>query len=195
MKRKNDIRFMIIFIVVLGISLLYLSQASLAKYRKQLTGDIETTIASWNIKVNNEDIKNKSTLTKDITPVFDNNNYVKDGVIAPGSKGHFDLVINAEEVDVDFNYEIIGVVNNETPLLDLKLTEYDVNGTKNTYSPDTNISGTIQKNTGNTSIRVYFEWVDDDSNQMNNKQDTVYATTDEYKDTSIKLTIRFTQKK
>ena len=54
MKKKNDIKFVIVFVIVVGLSLLYLFQSSYAKYRKQIEGDVRTTIASWNIKVNNE---------------------------------------------------------------------------------------------------------------------------------------------
>ena len=57
MKKKNDLIFIIVFIFVVGISLLYLFQASYAKYRKQITGNLDATIAHWNVKVNNEECR------------------------------------------------------------------------------------------------------------------------------------------
>lgn len=194
MKKRNDLIFITIFIIVVSISLLYLFQASYAKYKRQINANASARVASWNIKVNNETINNKSVLTNEITPVITSDAYVKEGVIAPGSKGYFDLTINASEVDVDFNYEISFGVKEETPLLDLVVTEYEMNGTKITYDEENGITGEIQKNTGNTSIRVYFEWDDSATNQMNNKDDTDYAINSSYTNTKIKVNIKFNQK-
>ncbi len=195
MKKNNDLKFIIIFVIVVAISLLYLSQASYAKYRKQIKGTMEATIASWNIIVNNEDIKNKTTLTNNITPVFDSNQYVKENVIAPGSSGYFDIIINAENVDVDFTYEIQSSVDEDTPLEDIVFTKYDKNGTENTFTENGKITGELQKNTGDTSLRIYFKWNDDATNTMNNQQDTTYATTEGNENTKIKVSIHFIQKK
>lgn len=195
MKQKNDIRFILIFIIIVGISLLYLFQASYAKYRRKIEGNMEATVASWNIKVNNESINNKTVLTNDIVPVIDSNTYVKSNVIAPGSTGYFDLIINAEEVDVDFNYDISGSVAEDTPLTDLIITEYEVNGVRTAYNESNKITGTLQKNTGNTSIRIYFKWNDNaDTETMNNKDDTDYAIDSTHQLTKIKVTIQFTQR-
>lgn len=56
--KKKDIHFLIIFIVIITFSLFYLFQSSYAKYRKQVSAGMQATIASWNIKVNTENINN-----------------------------------------------------------------------------------------------------------------------------------------
>ena len=72
MKNINkDIRFILIFIFIVSFSFIYLFQTSLAKYRKQITGNVDLQIAKWNIKINDEDVENKSVLTNNIIPVFD----------------------------------------------------------------------------------------------------------------------------
>lgn len=195
MEKKKEIKFILAFIVIVVISFVYLFQASYAKYKKEITGSSQTQIASWNIKINNEVINNETTLTNEIVPVLDENPYVKEGVIAPGSTGHFDLVINAEEVDVDFTYEISGTVSEDTPLSDLILTEYEINGVKTAYNPTNKITGTLLKNTGDTSIRVYFKWNDDSTETMNNQQDTAYAIDPDHQPTEITVNIKFLQKK
>ena len=98
---KNDKKFIVLFIIIVIICFYYLFQSSYAKYRKKIDGEVQARVASWLIKVNNENIENKDTLTNEITPVFDQNEFVNDGVIAPGSTGYFELTINAENVDVD----------------------------------------------------------------------------------------------
>ena len=190
----NDKKFLAIFILVVVLSLFYLFQSSYAKYRKQVTGDIQARVANWKIKVNNEDIENKTTLTNRITPILEENEFVSEGVIAPGSTGYFDITINAEEVDVDFNFEITSEVDENTPLLDLIFYKYTINDTEYTFEDTGTLTGTINKNTGDTPIRIYFKWNDDATNQMNNQEDTTYGTTEDYENTNVNVTIHFTQK-
>ena len=193
--KKKDIYFIIIFILIVSFSFLYLFQTSYAKYRRQTNATVQGTIANWNIKINNETIKNKTTLTNVVTPTIDTNQYVKTGTLAPGSTGYFDIIIDATEVDVDFTYSITGEVDEDTPLLDLELTDYKI-GTGQKTTINGPITGDITKNTASTTIRVFFEWNDDENtNQMDNADDTDYATTDDYETTNIKVTIHFQQKR
>lgn len=191
---KKDLRFIIIFILVVTISFIYLFQSTYAKYKKQVNSNVNSTIASWNIKINNETINNKKTLTNSITPTLYENEYVKENTLAPGIKGYFDINIDSSKVDVDFNYEVNAVLDNSTNLTDFKITDYELNdsGTKQNFST-TGISNSLQKNTKNTKIRFYVEWIDDDTNVMNNVEDTTYATN--HDDVKYVLTIKFTQKK
>ena len=191
---KNDRKFLIIFIVIVTFSLFYLFQSSYAKYRKQVTGDLQARVASWKIKVNNEDIQNKTALTRNITPTFDTNQYVGENVIAPGSTGYFDIIVNAEDVDVDFNFEITSSVDESTPLEDLIFTKYSINGTEYNYTQSGKVTGDLQKNTGDTSIRIFFKWNDDNTNSMDNQADTAYATNEDNEETKVKVVIKFTQK-
>lgn len=192
--KKKDLSFVVIFIVIVTISLMYLAQASYAKYRRQVNGDVEATIARWNITVNNELINNKTALTNFIIPTLDTNQYVKSGVLAPGGTGYFDIIINATDVDVDFDYTINGEINQSTPLSDLKITQYEQGNTTRVYNNSTGITGTIEKNTVNTTIRIYFEWDDSNTNTMDNQADTEYATQTTTPDAKIKVTINFIQK-
>lgn len=193
-KKKNDLKFIFIFIVVATISLLYLANTSYAKYKRKADATVQNRIANWNIKVNNELIINKTTLSHEITPVIETNEYVKEGTLAPGVSGYFDIVINAEDVDVDFIYTITGETDNKTPLLDLEITEYEINGTKVSYGDDKVLSGELKKNTNDTPIRIYFKWNDDENNLMNNIEDTKYAAKEENRITNIKVSIQFSQK-
>ena len=192
--RKNDKIFIIIFIGIVSFSLLYLFQASYAKYRRQVNANVQARIASWNIKVNTESIINKTELSSNIVPVIDTNQYVKANVIAPGTGGYFDITLDATNVDVDFTFEIESVVSDETPLTDLIFTKYVLNGNQYNYTTPGVITGNIAKNTANTSIRVYFKWNDDATNSMDNADDTAYATDATHENTEITVTIHFTQR-
>lgn len=200
MKNINkDIRFILIFIFIVSFSFIYLFQTSLAKYRKQISGNVDLQIAKWNIKINDEDVLNKSVLTNNIIPVFEGNEYTKDSVIAPGSKGYCDIIIDATNVDVDFTYELGISIGEENQISDLKTTGYIINPTNNTEDTiiELNgeaIKGEIAHNTKQTKIRLYFEWYDEDDNNMDNKADTDVAI-DETSQAVISANIRFSQKK
>lgn len=190
---KKDIKFIIIFIFIVGISFIYLFQATYAKYRKQITTEVNANVASWNIKINDEAIANKKKLANSITPIFDENEYVKANTLAPGVTGHFDIIIDSFNVDVDFTYEITASLAEDTDLKDFKITGYELNdsGTINKY--DSGVTGDLVKNTKNTKIRFYVAWIDDDTNEMDNSEDTTYAVN--HNNVIYNLTIKFTQKK
>lgn len=194
MNKKDDIAFIIISIIITVLSLIYLSQASYAKYRRQATGNVTASIASWNIVINNETINNKTSLTSSITPTFDANPYVKEDSLAPGSTGYFDITINAEEVDVDFTYTITCAVNENTPLEDITFTSYEINGTSHNFVTAGVVTGNLLKNSSDTEIRIHFKWNDDATNTMSNQDDTEYAIDEDNANTQIDVTIHFTQK-
>ena len=191
--KKRDLTFIVFFVLVFCLSITYLFQTSYAKYRKQVTGELNADIASWIITVNNEDITESRTLENEITPVFDTNQYVKANTIAPGSTGYFDIIIETVNVDVDYNVEIVDS-KEETDLQDLVLKQYELNDsgtrvniTNHTYSQD------FTKNTERTKIRFYFVWDDDPTTEtMNNQADTSYQLDNDA--TKINLAIKFKQK-
>ncbi len=191
---KKDLKFIIIFIVIVCFSFAYLFQATYAKYRKQVTAEMNGDIANWNIKVNDEDISGKKTLTKSITPEITSSEYVKDNKIAPGSNGYFTVTIDATNVDVDFNYELTTELNQDTNLTDFKIYGYKINDGSIISTYDSILTGEIKKNTQETKITYYIKWDDDDTTQtMTNADDTEYAKN--HTDVKINLTIKFTQKK
>ena len=192
--KKNDLKFITVFILVVLIGFLYLGVTTYSKYRKQVSANGTADVARWLIKVNNEDIKGKTTLTEQITPVFDANANVKDEMIAPGSTGYFLITIDATNVDVDFNFEIKNLNDSTASLPDLKITSYQIDTGEQTPATGNTITGTIVKNTPSTTIKAYIVWDDDQATQtMDNQEDTEFAqknnTTAE-----IKLQLKFTQK-
>lgn len=169
---KKRILVFILFCLVF----IFLFQEAYAKYRKYATVKVDNTVAKWNIKINNETIGNKTTLTNHITPTITSSNYVKDNVLAPGSTGYFDIVIDATDADVSFTYDINISKYDMYTINDLNIYAYSVNDFSTTTTvTDGNVSGTIQHNTATTTIRIYFNWLDDGTDTMNNQTDTTVA--------------------
>lgn len=195
---KKDLKFIIIFIIVLMCSCTYLYQSSYAKYRKRVTADVDLTVAQWTIKINNEDVKNRKKLTNKLVPEFEESEYTKANVLAPGSKGYCDIVINSKNVDVNFQITLQAKVPSESAISDLKVTDYiinpsDSNTTKIEYTELQEINIPVVHNTEQTIIRLFIEWDDDPSTQkMDNEADT-NAAVDTSSEALIEINTNFTQ--
>lgn len=193
MKRKKIITLISLIVLLIIIIIL---QSTLGKYKKKVSTDTNLTIASWNIKINDESILNKSELTAEITPVFEDNEYVKEGVIAPGSKGYYDINIDGSLTDVSFKYKIM-TEENTTDVTDIITTGYIINPEINdeiiNYDTNTGIEGIINHNTKGDTIRIYIIWNDDEETQnMTNESDTLIASQKNAKAT-IKSSVTFEQ--
>ena len=195
---KKDLRFIVIFIVVLACSFTYLYQSSYAKYRKRVTADVDLTVAKWTIKIHNEDIKNNKVLTNKLVPEFEESEYTKANVLAPGSKGYCDIVIDSSNVDVNFQISLIAKVPPESAIVDLRVTDYiinpsDTNTTKIEYSELEEIQIPVVHNTPKTTIRLFIKWDDDPTTQkMDNEADT-NAAVDTSSEALIEINTNFTQ--
>ena len=195
---KKDLRFIIIFIVVIACSCTYLYQSSYAKYRKRVTAQVDLSVANWAIKINNEDVKNNKVLTNKLVPEFEESEYTKANVLAPGSKGYCDIVIDSTKVDVNFEITIQAKVPATSTITDLIVTDYiinprNTNTTKIAYTELQEIHIPVVHNTPQTVIRLYIEWDDDPTTQtMNNEADT-NAAVNIASEALIEINTRFTQ--
>ncbi len=147
-----------------------------AKYTETKEGDTDFSVAKWKILVNNNDITESSTMSSLINPIYLENENVKEGVIAPGSEGYFDLVIDASETEVSFEYKISISTSENSSVKDLIITGYTLNDSAviPVDSNLNNISNQINYKDINkiNTLRVYFKWLDDEGEQMNNTMDT-----------------------
>lgn len=165
-----------IFIALL--SLLYLItlvQDTYAKYTTSASAKTNITISRWNVLVNDQDIKNNSNFTNTIKPTFEENDNIASGVIAPTSKGYFDIIIDGTKTDVSFKYTINLALSNLNTVTDLKLTNYSINNDSTLYQiENNNISNSILYNDTDKTIkyRIYVEWIDGENETMNNEADT-----------------------
>lgn len=165
--------FILLIFLFLG-TIVFLSQNTLSKYRDEFDGLTNVQLARWNIKVNNQEIVHSDTLTADISPTFEGNENIADGVLAPGAKGYYDIVIDATEVDVAFSYQLTLEHVEDEVIPDISLIGYTINPNDNTEIQTyvDQISGNIDLSQDITTIRIYFEWNDGDGSTMDNEMDT-----------------------
>ncbi len=152
-----------------------LANETYAKYISAATSTSSTSIARWKILVNEEDITIGATSTSLITPQFPGSDNISANVIAPNAEGYFDLILDASNVDVSFNYTISIAPNENSPVTELVATKYQINGEDEIdFEEGSNsIEGTVNLNDENKTVnlRVYIKW-DDTLNLMTNAQDT-----------------------
>ena len=185
-----------IFIALVSLLLLItMVQNTYAKYVSSAKADTNFTIATWAFVVNRQDVLSNSNFSNTITPVFINNENIREGVIAPTSEGYFDLLIDSSGTDVSFT-ETITVANSaNNKISDLKITGYQINdGDLIEFSEATNTIITdhlLSDNTKTTSYRIYIKWYDGEGEKMDNEADTKASLNDTAK---VNVNIQFIQK-
>ena len=185
-------------IILLFISLclcLFFIQDSFAKYLTSASETANMNIARWKIIVNNKDIRDNSSSSAIISPVFLGNDNVASDIIAPGSEGYFDLIIDANAADVSFKYKIDITTDENSAVKDIIAVKYKINNGEEILFTGGN--QTIEKsvlhsdNTNVINIRVYIKWNDGDSSEMDNSADT--AATQNEVGAILKVNMNFTQ--
>ena len=155
---------------------LFFIEDTYAKYITSTNESASMNIARWRILVNNKDIRENSTTNAVITPIFNGNDNINSGIIAPNSEGYFDLIIDATEADVSFKDKIEISVNQNSPVKDLITTKYIIdNGNEIPLERDNaTIENTVlhKDNTKPINIRVYIKWDDSNEATMDNDADT-----------------------
>lgn len=187
-KFKLFIAFLALFICISQLKDTY------AKYLESKEGNTDFTIANWKIVVNDKDISEGSTMSSLITPVYVANQNIASGVIAPSSEGYFDLNIDASKTEVSFKYDISVSTSDDSAVSDLKVTSYSIDGSEQVpVEGVSNISNTVNYTATKKNIvmRVYFKWIDDDTETMDNKADTKASI--DGNSAKLKVNLSFTQ--
>lgn len=176
MKKKRLLVVITVLLLLFGSYFLY--QDAYAKYRKKVIQNVDISLANWDIKLNNESIAGKDTISSTVIPTFETNEYMAEGVLAPGASGYFDIEIDATDVDVSFNYELTVAVADQEKYPDIVAYGYTIDPDNNTDISDISgaiITGDIVHNTPLTKLRIYIKWDDSSTNAMDNAADTALA--------------------
>ena len=163
------------------------------KYVTDIDESANIKIARWRILINNEDVRNNSTSSSVISPIFEGNSNIESNVIAPHAEGYFDLIIDGSDADVSFKYEVSISVNEESAVKDLIVTGYSINSEEKIDTNETSISNIIPLSQDNKiiNIRVFIKWNDDDDSTMSNEDDTIATMTNI--GAKMDISLKFTQ--
>lgn len=183
--------------VLLLISLLmlfftiYLTMDTYALFESNKNYDVSSDIAKFVIKVNGSEAKTEEFVVDSIA--YYENEYVIDNKIAPLVDGYFDIVIDAEEVEVSLRYDIeFDFSSLSIPgLVISSITELGGNTLvltdKDTYSGVITLAD-MDNSTVNT-VRVSISWQNDEAN---NEVDSSWGMVAD-KVISIPVNVKLTQ--
>lgn len=152
---------------------------------------VDNPIASWNILINNSNLNQNKTFTINNFQI-DENTTVKNGRIAPGTTGYFDIEIDPSDTDVSIRYDITFDCSKLPSNLTVESIE-ETNGytivRTDAYTYSNIITLTNIKNGVKNNIRVHIKW---QNVEEQNQNDTEIGLNKEYI-LNIPITITATQ--
>ncbi len=166
---------------------LYQINSTYAKYVSEAAGTVTEDIGAWIVRVNNTNIAtgtaNQSFTINQLT--YNSNSYVKQGKIAPGLLGYFDITIDATDSSVAVIYDVTLDFSqmNLTEAMQFTRLVRVVDGvesaagiTKTGTSTYTGVIPLSDIQADKThSVRVYLEW-EDDGTGTNDEDDSAIGT-------------------
>lgn len=193
MKKKHFTARLGVLALALTLVSTCLLGGTMARYVSEVTGEATATVAAWSFKANEQD----TTLTTiNLGSTENRQGYVAgdimDGVIAPGTKGSFDIVIDGtgSEVGVDYILKFAAADGTTLPA-DLTFKVDNATGTAADYTLGDDVTGTIDYAAGadamKKTLKVTWEWAFDEN-------DTTSTNDNKYQGESWTLNITVTGK-
>lgn len=148
----NKKRTVIVLAIISLIMVAFLGGQTFAKYFAQVKGEGVAQVASWNFKVNGQE---SQTQTINLASTY-NNETLLNNKIAPGTKGSFDIIVDATGSDVGIDYKI-DFANQTTKPQNLKFT-YDKTTVNNIEELESILTGRINANEENKKVTLKIDW-------------------------------------
>ena len=188
---NNMKRVLLLISLLMLFFTIYLTMDTYALFESNKNYDVSSDIAKFVIKVNGSEAKTEEFVVDSIA--YYENEYVIDNKIAPLVDGYFDIVVDAEDVEVSLRYDIeFDFSSLSIPgLVISSITELGGNTLvltdKDTYSGVITLAD-MDSSTVNT-VRVSISWQNDEAN---NEVDSSWGMVAD-KVISIPVNVKLTQ--
>lgn len=154
----------------------------------------EIHIANWNVEINNTFVGNELREFTIDDIIWELNDNVESGKIAPGGRGYFDIMIDPKLTDVAVRYNLkydLTSLNELNPSIIISSIS-ELNGHSLIYSDLNTYTGIfslddINDNVKHT-IRIYISWLD-----IPNNNDNDYLTAQNFEYLNIPIEVNFSQ--
>ena len=183
----------IALIIVILICLLYLKgNSTYTSYESEVTGNVESDIADWKIKVNDTLITTETEQVINIDSISWESNHTRDGKASPGASGTIEITIDPTSRGVAFDYELTVIDQTVDPTKILVVNEIDSDVGKldkidNTYHGSMSLNDI--KSGKKEKLTMYVKWEE-------HGQDTVVIPEEETQTTDfIEMSFKVVQKK
>lgn len=161
MKKRSYVSCLGALAVAMTLVTTSLTGGTMAKYATEVTGSATATVAAWSFKATQNDEATEITRIN-LGSSENRKSYtagtIRDGVIAPGTEGDFDIVISGVGSDVGIDYSLlIKPANNNTLPSGFKFEVDDID-----YTLGSSISGSIAYAENATqmkkTVKVIWKW-------------------------------------
>lgn len=173
--KQNEKKIIILVCMCSILILIYEIVHIYAIFYSEVTGNVEMKNGKWVIEINGTEISKgvqKDFVIDQIN--VDQSEHVKEGKLAPGLSGNFEIQINPKNTDVSVKYEISlneeNLKNSSLKIKSISETEYNnelIRTEKNTYTAIIPLEKIKQGVTN--LIKVEVEW---ENQEENNEEDT-----------------------
>jgi len=174
-KKKFGI-FLIIYVFIILLICFYMTSSKYSNIGKVYS---ELPVATWKIKVNNEDVKTSNKFSLNNTQI-NSETETKENKIAPNSNGVFEVILDLEgtEVPVQYKIELDKTILTQKGI-DFNISGYSVNDGEIKTIENNQITGEILLNEqngkkvaftaqDNYKIKIYWNWDQDIENPVFN---------------------------
>lgn len=157
---------------ILAIMSAHILKSTYAAFETDATGKADFQVGKWIIKLNEFDISSGQTINFTINSfVYTENSHIKNGCIAPGRSGYFDVVLDPSGTDVAVRYDITLDIDGEyEENIKYYITTTDgsmIKTNADTYSGVMDL-GSIS-NGDVATLRINLEW---DNDSLHDESDT-----------------------
>lgn len=163
---KDRIKKIIITCILLICFIFLVTRVTYSSYESNTSGDVTGKIAGWNIKINDVIVSNEVGKVVDIDDVVWNSTHTRNGKLAPGSTGTFNIKLDFSGTDVAVRFDIEVVDKNIDSDKILTLTSIDtadVTLVKTGISTYTGIVDVDDIDTTLVNLALDLSWVNNDN--------------------------------
>lgn len=169
-------KLLIILTIILMFVTVYVIKDTYALFESNKIVNTNTNIAKWNVMINGKNINNEQRFIIDSINILEKGN-VKNGKMAPGTEGYFDIVIEPNDTDTSIIYNVTFDFTKVNGSFKINKIEEITSGNlimtgESTYSKVITLDE-IKRGVTNT-IRVYIKW---DNIEENNEEDSQIGLT------------------
>ena len=169
-------KLLIILTIILMFVTIYVIKDTYALFESNKIVNTNTNIAKWNVMINGKNINNEQRFIIDSINILEKGN-VKNGKMAPGAEGYFDIVIEPNDTDTSIIYNVTFDFTKVNGSFKINKIEEITSGNlimtgESTYSKVITLDE-IKRGVTNT-IRVYIKW---DNIEENNEEDSQIGLT------------------
>ncbi len=154
----------IFLIIVVLVCFLYLNgNSTYTSYESEVTGNVDSKIADWKIKVNDTLITTESEQVINIDSINWETNHTREGKASPGATGTIEITIDPTTTKVAFDYELTVIDQTMDPTKILVVNEIDneigkLEKIDNTYYGSMSLQDI--KEGKKEKLTIYVKWED-----------------------------------